>query len=69
MSDERFNEVALSGIRLTAEDVLGEVDDGWQVLHDLLGIERTGIEFEAKARRLLDAVLDEAERTGSVAGR
>jgi len=59
MSDERFNDVQLSGIRLTADDVLGEVDDGWQVLHDLLGIERTGIEFEAKARRLLDAVLDE----------
>lgn len=68
MSDERFNQVVLSGIRLTADDVLGEVDDGWQVLHDLLGIERTGIEFEAKARRLLDAVLDEAERTGAVEG-
>jgi alkylation response protein AidB-like acyl-CoA dehydrogenase len=66
MSDERFNEVVLSGIWMTAEDVLGDVDDGWQVLHDLLGIERTGIEFEAKARRLLDAVLDEAERTGSL---
>lgn len=66
MSDERFNEVVLSGIRMTAEDVLGGVDDGWQVLHDLLGIERTGIEFEAKARRLLDAVLDEADRAGSV---
>ena len=66
MSDERFNEVVLSGIRLTADDVLGGVDDGWQVLHDLLGIERTGIEFEAKARRLLDAVLDEAVRTDSI---
>lgn len=64
MSDERFNQVVLSGIRLTRDDVLGGVDDGWQVLHDLLGIERTGIEFEAKARRLLDAVLDEADRAG-----
>jgi alkylation response protein AidB-like acyl-CoA dehydrogenase len=66
MSDERFNEVVLSGIRMTADDVLGQVDDGWQVLHDLLGIERTGIEFEAKARRLLDAVLDETQRAGSI---
>jgi alkylation response protein AidB-like acyl-CoA dehydrogenase len=66
MFDERFNEVVLSGIRMTAEDVLGGVDDGWHVLQNLLGIERTGIEFEAKARRLLDAVLDEAERTGSL---
>lgn len=66
ISDERFNEVVLSGIRMTRQDVLGEVDDGWQVLNGLLGLERTGIEFEAKARRLLDAVLDEAERTGSI---
>ena len=68
MSDERFNEVTLSGIRMTAADVLGEVDGGWQVLTDLLGLERTGIEFEAKARRLLDAVLDEAERAGTLDG-
>jgi alkylation response protein AidB-like acyl-CoA dehydrogenase len=66
MADERFNEVVLSGIRMTADDVLGEVDDGWQVLHDLLGLERTGIEFEAKAARLLDAVLAEAERCGPI---
>ncbi|HEX8081112.1 MAG TPA: acyl-CoA dehydrogenase family protein [Jatrophihabitans sp.] len=66
ISDERFNEVVLSGIRMTRQDVLGEVDDGWQVLNGLLGLERTGIEFEAKARRLLDAVLDEAERTGAL---
>ena len=42
------------------DDVLGEVDGGWQVLTDLLGLERTGIEFEAKARRLARPVLDEA---------
>ena len=67
MSDERFNEVVFSGIRMTPEDVLGEVDDGWQVLQDLLGLERTGIEFEAKAGRLLDAVLDELERSERIA--
>ena len=66
ISDERFNEVVLSGIRMTPQDVLGEVDDGWQVLNGLLGLERTGIEFEAKARRLLDEVLAEAERAGSI---
>lgn len=66
MSDERFNEVVLSGIRMSPQDVLGEVDDGWQVLNGLLGLERTGIEFEAKARRLLDAVLAEAERAGNL---
>jgi alkylation response protein AidB-like acyl-CoA dehydrogenase len=67
MSDERYNQVVLSGIRMAPADVLGEVDDGWQVLHDLLGLERTGIEFEAKARRLFDAVLAEADRGDAIA--
>ncbi len=66
MSDERYNQVVLSGIRMTPDDVLGEVDNGWQVLHDLLYLERTGIEFEAKARRLFDAVLDEADRDDAI---
>jgi alkylation response protein AidB-like acyl-CoA dehydrogenase len=47
---------------MTPADVLGEVDEGWQAIHDILYLERTGIEFEAKARRLFDAVLDEADR-------
>ncbi len=68
MSDERYSEVILSGIRMTSDDVLGGVDDGWQVLHDLLSLERTGIEFGAKAKLRLDAVLDEAERAGAIDG-
>ncbi|PNE32671.1 hypothetical protein AF335_17950 [Streptomyces eurocidicus] len=62
IGDERFNEVTLSGIRVTEEDVLGTVDDGWGVIGEILGLERTGIEFQAKARRWLDAAL---ERTGA----
>jgi alkylation response protein AidB-like acyl-CoA dehydrogenase len=60
MSDERYNEVTLSGPRMSRADVLGEPDDGWQVIGRILGLERTGIEFEAKGRRLLDAVLASA---------
>lgn len=62
IGDERFNEVTLSGIRVTEEDVLGTVDSGWGVIGEILGLERTGIEFQAKARRWLDAAL---ERTGA----
>lgn len=54
MSDERFNRVYLDGVVLGPELVLGEVDDGWNVITQLLDYERTGIEFAAKARRLLD---------------
>jgi alkylation response protein AidB-like acyl-CoA dehydrogenase len=64
MCDERYNEVVLSGPRMTRADVLGEVDDGWQVIGGILGLERTGIEFEVKGRRLLDAVADHALSQG-----
>ncbi|MFL6138088.1 MAG: acyl-CoA dehydrogenase family protein [Frankiaceae bacterium] len=62
--DEQFGSISLQGVRLTGEHVLGAVDDGWQTIGDILGLERTGIEFEAKARRWLDQVLAEAARTG-----
>jgi alkylation response protein AidB-like acyl-CoA dehydrogenase len=65
IGDERFNDVVLSGIRLTDEDVLGTVDDGWQVIGKVLGLERTGIEFQAKARRWLDVALDRTAAAGA----
>jgi alkylation response protein AidB-like acyl-CoA dehydrogenase len=64
ITDERFDDVTLDGIRVTRADVLGEVDDGWQVLNQVLPLERTGIDSAAKARRLLDALLRHAEETG-----
>jgi len=64
LSEERFDLVTLDGIRVGREDVLGEVDDGWQVIGGILGLERTGIEFEAKGRRLLDAVAQHALTLG-----
>lgn len=60
VADERFNDVTLDGPVLTAADVLGEVDAGWQVVEQVLALERTGIEFAAKGARLLDAVVDHA---------
>lgn len=64
MSDEQFCDVTLDGIRLTRDHVLGEVDGGWQVINEVLPVERTGLEFQAKARRLLDEVLARAARDG-----
>lgn len=67
MTDERFGEVTLSGPLMTEADVLGEVDGGWPVVGRVLGLERTGIEFAAKGRRLLDAVLAHHEASSPYA--
>ncbi|MER0240494.1 acyl-CoA dehydrogenase family protein [Streptomyces sp. HSW2009] len=64
MTDDKFAELTLTGPLMTRADVLGEVDDGWRVINRVLSLERTGIEFEAKGRRLVDALLAHAEAAG-----
>jgi alkylation response protein AidB-like acyl-CoA dehydrogenase len=68
MAEEHFGDITLDGPLMTPADVLGEVDDGWRVINGLLRLERTGIEWEAKARRMVDTMLavqpaDAADRT------
>ncbi|MGK5555182.1 acyl-CoA dehydrogenase family protein [Actinomadura kijaniata] len=60
LSEERFDLVTLDGIRVGREDVLGEVDDGWQVLGRVLPLERTGLDHSAKAERALAALREHA---------
>ncbi|MEU3163927.1 acyl-CoA dehydrogenase family protein [Streptosporangium sp. NPDC006930] len=60
LSEERFDLVTLNGIRIGREDVLGEVDDGWQVLGKVLPLERTGLDHSAKAERTLSALREHA---------
>jgi len=60
LSEERFDLVTLDGIRVGREDVLGEVDDGWQVLGRVLPLERTGLDHSAKAERTLSALREHA---------
>jgi alkylation response protein AidB-like acyl-CoA dehydrogenase len=67
MPNDRFNLVVIDGLRVTAADVVGRVDDGWWLLNDLLQLERTGIDFHGKARRLLDLVIREAAASGRLA--
>ena len=64
LTEERFDEVILDGIRVSQADVLGEVDDGWQVINQVMPLERTGVDTAAKACRLLDALLRDAVKTG-----
>ncbi|GAA2553694.1 acyl-CoA dehydrogenase family protein [Winogradskya consettensis] len=64
MANDRFNLVVIDDVRLDDADVVGEPDNGWQLLNDMLQLERTGIDFHAKARRLLDQTIDRAAEQG-----
>jgi alkylation response protein AidB-like acyl-CoA dehydrogenase len=67
MENNRFNEVILDGIRLTADDVVGRVDEAWHLIDKMLLLERTGIDFHGKVRRWFDLVLEQARETGRLA--
>ncbi|RII13400.1 Acryloyl-CoA reductase (NADH) [Streptomyces sp. YIM 130001] len=58
LTDDAFCEISIDGVRLTRDDVLGEVDDGWRLISELLVLERTGVDFHAKIRHWLDSVAD-----------
>lgn len=64
ITEERFDQVTLDGIWVGPENVLGEVDNGWQVLNQVLPLERTGIDNAAKAARTMAALLRHAAETG-----
>ncbi len=64
MSDEAFCDVTLDGIRVGPLDVIGNVDEGWQMMNQVLPVERTGLEFQAKAKRLLGQLVRHAKETG-----
>lgn len=68
MADEQFNSVTLTGPIMTAADVLGTVDEGWNVIGQVLALERTGIELESKGQGLLDALVARALADGTLAG-
>jgi alkylation response protein AidB-like acyl-CoA dehydrogenase len=48
-----LNEVFFDDLWVTDADVLGEVDDGWKVVQEVLAFERVGIARYARAERLL----------------
>ena len=64
-----LNEVFFDDVRVTEADVLGEVDQGWQVVQEVLAFERVGIARYARCERLLRGRAHGARRQlGRLAG-
>ncbi|MBF6336516.1 acyl-CoA dehydrogenase family protein [Nocardia abscessus] len=55
LGPHHLNEVFFDGVRVTEADVLGEVDEGWSVVQEVLAFERVGIARYARCERLLQA--------------
>ena len=58
-----FNEVIFDNVRVPRSNVVGEENRGWYVAVTLLDFERSGIDYSANARRLLDETLEYATET------
>ena len=58
-----FNEVLFNDVRVPRKNVVGEVNRGWYVAVTLLDFERSGVDYSAVARRLLDQTRKYAEET------
>jgi alkylation response protein AidB-like acyl-CoA dehydrogenase len=64
LSNERFDDVRLEGVRVTSDEMVGPLDQGWQVVNAVLSLERTGIDYQARIRRWLDVLMARARARG-----
>jgi alkylation response protein AidB-like acyl-CoA dehydrogenase len=53
LGPHHLNEVFLDDVRVTPDDVLGQVGAGWEVVQEVLAFERVGIARYARCERLL----------------
>jgi alkylation response protein AidB-like acyl-CoA dehydrogenase len=54
LGPHHLNEVFLDGVRVSPDEVLGEVGDGWRVMREALAFERVGIARYARCESLLE---------------
>ena len=62
-----FNQITFDDVRVPVQNVVGEENRGWYVAVTLLDFERSGIDYSANGRRLLDdtrAYAAETQRNG-----
>jgi alkylation response protein AidB-like acyl-CoA dehydrogenase len=55
LADEDFADVRLDGVEVAASAVIGPVGGAWPLITEALALERTGVDYVAKARRWLRA--------------
>jgi alkylation response protein AidB-like acyl-CoA dehydrogenase len=55
LGPHHLNEVFLTDVPVTSADVLGNADEGWKVVQEVLSFERVGIARYARCERLLHA--------------
>ena len=58
-----FNQVTFDDVRVPRANVVGDEDRGWYVAVTLLDFERSGIDYSASARRMLDDIREFATET------
>ena len=58
-----FNQVPFDAVRVPRANVVGDEDRGWYVAVTLLDFERSGIDYSASARRMLDDIREFATET------
>jgi alkylation response protein AidB-like acyl-CoA dehydrogenase len=62
-----FNQIIFDNVRVPAQNIVGEENQGWYVAVTLLDFERSGIDYSANGKRLLDdtrAYAAETQRNG-----
>jgi alkylation response protein AidB-like acyl-CoA dehydrogenase len=77
LADDDFADVRLDGVEVAATAVIGPVGGAWPLITEALALERTGVDYVAKADRWLRAVHPASEqaaeygrlRTHTAAGR
>ncbi|MEE9199649.1 MAG: acyl-CoA dehydrogenase family protein [Dehalococcoidia bacterium] len=58
MSGRTLCEIFLDDVKVPREQVLGRAGEGWQIAREALAGSRSGIEYAASARRVLDWVIE-----------
>ena len=58
-----FNQIMFDNVRVSRANVVGEENRGWYVAVTLLDFERSGIDYSASARRLMDELKDYVTET------
>jgi alkylation response protein AidB-like acyl-CoA dehydrogenase len=64
MSDEHFNEVVLDGVRVSHENMVGELNGGWALLNQALAVERNGLVIAAEAMCWLELLRGQVRSAG-----